>query len=180
MEHEAAATHELTIETWREDHKRGVATPVCSCGWRAPARRVRMTFSGSEREARTEMVTEWREHLPAEHPTRVGTCVDADGTVHTGQAYVSREDEGYVLLALTTHLTPVALIVRGFEHGDVGDIEEARDYVIPVGRVRSVDVTAWWDMDDLRETEIDECPPDVAERERAAQQAWEDQQRSAE
>ena len=149
--------HSLTICEWREDHKRGISKPTCSCGWEGPLRATSRTFWD---QIKMDMLDEWRHHLPEDYPrTTIGTCIDADGSVHTGQAYVAIEGDDHTLLALATHLTPVALIVRGFWFGDVGDIEQAEEFIIPASRVISVRNTPWWDLDEVRETEMDE-PPD--------------------
>lgn len=170
MEEIAAISHEPVIEVWREDYKRGAVTPVCSCGWRGGGSRASMTMDGANYEARRAAIIKWRAHLPADHPTSYGICID-DGSVHTGQANVSREGEDYVLSALTTHMTTTALIVLGFEHGDVGNFDEAREYVIPIGHVLSVNSEPWWDIDDLLQRDVEQIPQDVADADHAAQEA---------
>ncbi len=152
--------HNLTISTWMEDHKRGWGQPSCACGWQGQTRHISRTVWSEEKE---RFVGEWRDHLPADHLPAVGSTVEADGSVRTGQALVAIKDSDTMILALSTHLTATALVVHGFWWGEVGSTEDATDYVFPAANVQYVNVTPWWDKDDIFETDMEK--PDEAVRE---------------
>jgi hypothetical protein len=145
--------HHLTIREWLNDHKRGLSMPVCSCGWEGPIRYTSRTFWD---EIRYRMLREWREHLPADWPLTCETRVEDDGSITTGQAYVTIEGQDYMLMALSTRLTPVALIVNGFWSGEDSGIEDAEEFVIPAGRVLDVRSHPWYELRDIDEEAMPE------------------------
>lgn len=155
--------HRLIVSGYREDHKRGWAAGRCECGWAAPFERARFNMDGPDYEAAYALLTKWREHLPADHQPAFGTCVDDDGSIHTGQAFVSLEGEDYVFNALSTHLTQTGLVLRGFHHGNVGELEQADEVIIPVSRVREVRSTPWWDRDEIIFETAEEEPAEAAQ-----------------
>jgi hypothetical protein len=149
--------HLPQIHEWLSDHKRGISLAACSCGWKGEPFVSSRTFWD---EITERVLSEWRAHLPEPgNGPQVGVCVDADGSVHTGQAMVSVEGADYMLRALSTHLTPVALIARGFWISDGAHPDDAQDFVFPAQRVNEVQCIAWYDREQLSEVQLDEQPP---------------------
>lgn len=142
--------HDPEVHVWREDHKHGYAQARCSCGWSGAMRRL---GRDSHYEIKLRAASEWRTHLAPGHVPAFGV-EECDGAIETGQAYVALEGSDSLFMAFSTRLTTTALQAHGFDY-EVGSYEDAKVHIFPVSRVRSIELTPWWDIDSVWEQDME-------------------------
>lgn len=136
---------QLIIDIEWDSHKTGWAGASCACkGW-APDR-VPMSRHNLQ-TIKEEALTAWKQGHRGD-PFPHCRVQQYDGEIHTGQAHVTIDGDDYLWQALYTVMTKETLRMGGF-YREVGLLEEASEYIIPIHRVKYVQSYPWWDLDDI-------------------------------